>query len=277
MPLAVKRYLACLATIGLLMAVYSAVMIPLLRSPERVVQAMQESTSGGIQIAGWWRDLFPPDAWQNKNPMVIQTQQGTLLFQDISKTANSDTMRLSPLTLIVPISSAGRAPVVGDLNASLRVYQESQLAVILAPEGAEIQFREAPDWSSGTAPPVKEGKLLGHIQIFGINPKLRQAAHDSQQEPPIEWQIDTTTVRISGRHVWTNNDVTLKFGDNLAVGKDISIFLKKDLMVSALLATVPGDCWTPWRSARSNKSRSRCHREDYGRPQIRSTRISRCS
>lgn len=229
MPLAVKRYLACLAIIGLLMAVYSAAMTPLLRSPEYVAQAMQEATPGS-QIAGWWRDLFPPDAWQNQNPMVIQTQQGTLLFQDISKTTTSDTMRLSPLTLIVPISDAGRAPVVGDLNASLRVYQESQLAVILAPEGAEIQFREAPDWSSGTAPPVKEGKLLGHIQIFGINPKLRQAAHASQQEPPIEWQIDTTTVRISGRHVWTNNDVTLKFGDNLAVGKDISIFLKQDLM-----------------------------------------------
>ena len=229
MPLAVKRYLACLAVIGLLMAIYSAVMTPLLKSPEQATQTWLEPTVM-TQTDGWWRDLFPADAWQNQNPMVIQTQQGTLLFQDITKTANSDTMRLSPLTLVLPISSDGREPVVGDLNASLRVYRESQLAVILAPEGAEIQFREAPDWASGAAPPVKEGKLLGPIQIFGINPKLRGTDNAGQSASAVQWRIDTTTVRISGRHVWTNNDVTLRFGDNVAIGKDISIFLKQDLM-----------------------------------------------
>lgn len=229
MPLAVKRYLACLAVISLLMTVYSAAMTPLLQSPEQATQTWQELTPT-TKAEGWWRDLFPSDAWQNQNPMVIQTQQGTLLFQDISKTTNSDTMRLSPLTLIVPVSSAGREPVVGDLNASLRVYKESQLAVILAPEGAEIQFREAPDWASGAAPPVKEGKLLGPIQIFGINPKLRESESGAPSKSSVAWRIDTTTVRISGRHVWTNNDVTVHFGDNVAIGKDISIFLKQDLM-----------------------------------------------
>ena len=229
MPIAVKRYVACMAIIGLMMAIYSAAMSPLLESPEPINHASQQPVAAR-QANGWWRDLFPADAWQNQNPMVIQTQQGTLLFKDIVKTANNDTMRLSPLTLIIPISDAGHEPVVGDPNASLRVYQQSQLAVVLAPEGAEIQFREAPDWASGSAPPVKDGKLLGAIQIFGINPKLKQAANDPQAPTPIEWRIDTTTVRISGRHVWTNNDVTLRFGSSVAVGKDISIFLKQDLM-----------------------------------------------
>ncbi len=229
MPLAVKRYLACLVVISLLMAVYSMAMTPLLRSPEHANQAWQEPEAAR-QTVGWWRDLFPADAWQNQNPMVIQTQQGTLLFQEITKTANNDTMRLSPLTLIIPMSDASHEPVVGDLNASLRVYQQSQLAVVLAPEGAEIQFREVPDWASGTAPPVKEGKLLGAIRIVGMNPRINQATGQASQSPPVEWQIDTSTVRISGRHVWTNNEVTLKFGDNEAVGKDISIFLKQDLM-----------------------------------------------
>ncbi len=119
---------------------------------------------------------------------------------------------------------------MGDPNASQRLYQNSQLAVIVAPEGAEIQFREAPDWASGTVPPVKEGKLLGRIEIFGVNPQLRQDSQDPEQKVPVEWRIDTTTVRISGRHVWTNNDVTLRFGSSIAVGKDISIFLKQDLM-----------------------------------------------
>ncbi len=170
MPLAMKRYLACFAIIGLLMAVYSAAMTPLLQSPEPTALALND-VSHTDQMEGWWHYLFPPDAWQNQKPMVLQTKQGTLLYQTLTKTDSNDTLILSPLTLIVPISDLGRESVVGDLAASQRVYSKSQLALILAPEGAEIQFREALDLTSGTVPPVKEGKLKGQIQIISVDPR----------------------------------------------------------------------------------------------------------
>ncbi len=227
MPLALKRYLACLSFVVALMAIYAALINPWLQTPKREVpQVPVEQAKRHIE--GWWSELFADTDWQNQPGSVIQTGQGTLLFQKITHLDSGERVNLSPLTLIIPLSQKDNALVVGDFNASLNVYRNSDLAVIVAPEGAEIEFREAPDWTSGSTPPVVRGQLLGPIEITGIKPKSKVAPGASR----VDWTIRTAHVRIEGRRVWTNHDVEFTAGNSQAIGKDLAIGLKRDLMGS---------------------------------------------
>lgn len=219
MAAALKRYLACLGLVCAVMAAYCAAVVPLLEPPARDPVDPQARVDDN-KPAAWWQHLFPPDAWQNNEPMVFQTEQGTLLFKTLEQLSPTQ-WRLAPLTLIVPLSREGKAAAVGDLTAASRVYRTSTLAVVVAPQGADIQFREAPDLTSGSTPPVTGGLLQGPIDIAGIDPQ--------QNGPPL-WTLKTANVRIDGRKIWTNNDVQIVAGNSLAIGKDLSIFLKQDLL-----------------------------------------------
>lgn len=221
MATALKRYLACLGLVCALMAVYRATLVPLLEPPAREPLNKQARVDEAKPSA-WWEHLFPPDAWQNKEPMVFQTEQGTLLFQSLEQLSPSQ-WRLAPLTLIVPLSRDGKAAAVGDLTAAGRVYRSSNLAIVTAQQGADIQFREAPDLTSGSTPPVTGGLLQGPIDITGIDP---------QRSDGPQWMLKTANIRIDGRKIWTNNDVQILVGNSLAIGKDLSIFMKQDLLDS---------------------------------------------
>ncbi|MCC6509418.1 MAG: hypothetical protein IT423_09940, partial [Pirellulaceae bacterium] len=263
MSLAIKRYLACLSLVCALMAIYATAISPWLETPQRPTR-LTRTSSQPSPSTDWWSHLFAADAWQNQRPMMLQTEQGTLLFQNLEELEMGTTekrgalLRLSPLTLIVPISNDGQTAAVGDPNAAARAYQNSQLAVVVAREGADILFREAPDWTNRSTPPVIGGLLKGSIQIVGIDPHPKpnalqtgQASSTSQTNqaqpdalgattstsnststtgPIVSWSIRTANVRIEGRRVWTTNEVELTSGNSVAVGKDLSIFLKQDLL-----------------------------------------------
>lgn len=231
MSTALKRYLLCLGSVCALMAAYCAVVPPMLETPARDPVANRTLGEEAQPIA-WWHDLFPAGSWQNANPMLIQTEQGTLLFQTLEQLESEppdkrgSLLRLRPLTLIVPLSGEAKSAALGDLTASSKVYHNSPLAVVVSPEGADIQFREAPDWTSGATPPVTGGLLRGPIQISGIDPRPLEAVNGSR----VNWTIRTSNVRIEGRRVWTNNEVEISSGNSSAIGKDLSIFLKQDLL-----------------------------------------------
>lgn len=219
MATAFKRYLACLGIVCAVMAAYCATVVPLLEPPEHALSPQPveaDETKPNI----WWKHLFAEDAWQNAKPMLLQTEQGTLLFRSLQQLGPNQ-WRLAPLTLIVPLSRDGRGAVVGDLNAASRVYQSSPLAIVVAPEGADIQFREAPDWISGSTPPLTGGLLRGPIQITGIDPRRGKAP---------QWSIKTANLLIDRRRVWTTSEVHIASQNAIAIGRDLSIHLKQDLL-----------------------------------------------
>lgn len=219
MAIAFKRYLVCLGAVCALMAVYCATVVPILQPPPR--DTIDHRASGDdIKPNVWWHHLFAEDSWQNNNPMVLQTEQGTLLFRSLEQLGPNQ-WRLAPLSLVVPMSRESRTVVVGDVTAAAKVYQDSPLAVVVAQDGADIQFREAPDWTSGSTPPLTGGLLRGPIEITGIDPKRGTGP---------QWSIRTANLRIDRRHVWTNNEVQITTGNSRAIGKDLSIFLKQDLL-----------------------------------------------
>ncbi len=165
MPLALKRYLICLSTVCVLMGIYCAIVPPILETQQRE-QRPNTPQAPQINTQGWWYDLFPPDAWQNNNPMRIQTAQGTLLFQSMEQLESGPgekagaLLRLKPLTMIVPLASEAKNITLGDITAASRMYNSSTLAIIVSQEGADILFQEAPDWtSSAKTPPVEGGRL----------------------------------------------------------------------------------------------------------------------
>lgn len=167
--------------------------------------------------------------------MLIQTKQGTLLFKTLTQlgkppasvgsakdaeASGASLLELRPLTLIVPLAKEAKSASVGDVTAASRIYQSGPLAIIVAQE-AEIQFQKAPNFTSGSAPPITGGLLRGPIQITGIDPRKGYAP---------QWVLNTSNLRIEGRRVWTNSDVEVQIGNSVASGKDLSIFLKQDLL-----------------------------------------------
>ncbi len=232
MPLALKRYLICLSTVCVLMGIYCAIVPPILETQQRE-QRPNTPQAPQINTQGWWYDLFPPDAWQNNNPMRIQTAQGTLLFQSMEQLESGPgekagaLLRLKPLTMIVPLASEAKNITLGDITAASRMYNSSTLAIIVSQEGADILFQEAPDWtSSAKPPPVEGGRLTGAIQITGVDPRKKTVDGKAQTD----WLIRTSYVNIQGRRIWTNNDVEILSQNSAALGKGLSIFLKQDLL-----------------------------------------------
>lgn len=224
MALALKRYMVCLGALVALMALYGLVLAPQFEPPTRIAGRDKFDTEDS-QPAAYWKHLFAPDAWQNSNPMVIQTQQCTLLYKslkqiDPNSAQRANQWRLEPLTLIVPMSRVSKSASVGDLNAASQIYRDSPLAVIVA-ETADIQFQSALDLSKSSMPPVTDGLLRGPIQITGIDPR---------KGPGPQWTLKTSNVRIDRRRISTPNAVEILAGNSIARGQDLTIHLKHNLL-----------------------------------------------
>jgi hypothetical protein len=87
--------------------------------------------------------------------------------------------------------------------------------------GAVIQFREAFDWTKGKTPPVVGGRLEGQIHI------TRKSKSVTDERP---WYLTTSDVQIDRRKVSTVKPVEIHWDNSVIRGRDLSIFLKQDLL-----------------------------------------------
>lgn len=224
MPQSIKQYLTALGLVLLTMFAYRWTVVPTIE-PTGEVKPQPIVYQSGIQTSQWWHRHFPPEAWQRDQPKVLQTPRGILLFKNFAQ-LGPDQWRLEPLTMIIPQSDKKvEAQQEGD-----QTLVDQDVLVVEAERGAVIQFREAFDWTKGKTPPVIGGRLEGQILI------TRRSKEASDQRP---WYLTTSDVQIDRRKVSTIKPVEIRWDNSVIRGRDLSIFLKQDLLSQSADDTSP--------------------------------------
>ncbi len=215
MPFYVKQYLISLGLVLLALLVYRATVVPLIepshrQKPQPIVYHADQKTSQ------WWQRHFPADSWQQGQPKVLQTPRGILLFKNFTQ-LGADQWRLEPLTMIIPQSNKKTDSQAEGEQA----FVDQDVVIVNADRGAMIQFQEAFDWTKGKTPPVIGGRLDGQIQI------ARKSQVETDERP---WSLITSDVKIDRRKISTIQPVEIRWDNSLIRGRDLSIFLKQDLL-----------------------------------------------
>jgi hypothetical protein len=214
MPFYVKHYLTSLGIVLLAMLLYRGTVVPLIEpahreKPQAIIYSNDQET------AQWWQRHFPADSWQQGQPKMLQTPRGILLFKEITQLA-ADQWRLEPLTMIIPHTQKKHNAQPDD-----QAFLDQDVLIVNADQGATIQFQEALNLTRGKTPPVIGGKLEGQILITR---KLKAAT----DERP--WFLTTSDVQIDRRKISTIKPVEIRWDSSVIRGRDLSIFLKQDLL-----------------------------------------------
>ncbi len=215
MPSYVKQYFISLGLVLLAMLVYRGTVVPLIE-PARREKPQPIDYHNDLQTAQWWQRHFAPDSWQQAQPKVLQTPRGILLFKNFTQ-LGPDQWRLEPLTMIIPHSH--KQP--GGQTDGEQAFVDQDVLIVNAERGAVIQFREAFDWTKGKTPPVIGGRLEGQIHIS------RKSKAIAEERP---WYLTTSDVQIDRRKISTIKPVEIGWDNSLIRGRDLSIFLKQDLL-----------------------------------------------
>lgn len=206
----IREYLKITLPLVVAMVIYQLFAVPYIELPVVVTKQAPIVEVKNQSETYWWSRHFLPNAWENQNPTVLKTKNGVLLFQHSEKlTPNS--LKLSPLTIILP---RGKGDMLG------KELSEGDVLFIKNPEGAEIQFLEPIDITTGEPPPVVGGRLIGPIQIYG--PASRDGKGDLL--------IETRDIAIDKKHLWTLHPVQMRMGKSQISGRDLSIYLDRSLM-----------------------------------------------
>ncbi len=204
------------------MAVHRFVVAPWVE-PVQVEISRFKPTMGEETSGAWWQDYFVEGSWQRNSPKVLETPKGILVFKNWEQL--SDTRwRISPLTILIPQGDSSAA-TVGDGASEIEAANIPTRRAIFVenPQGAEIQFREAIDLTSGKPPPpVVGGQLNGPIRIYA---PPRASGED-------ELLIDTRDLRIDRKMISTTQAVTMKIGRSRIEGRDLSIHLDNSLLAT---------------------------------------------
>ncbi len=210
-----KQYLISLGVVLLAMLAYRWTVVPMIEPPRRV-KPQPIVYDNDLQTPQWWQRHFPADAWQQSEPKVLNTPRGILLFKDFTQ-LGPDQLRLEPLTMIIP-----QIHKKSELQQNAEQdFVDQDVLIVNVDRGAVIQFREALDWTKAKTPPVIGGRLEGQIYIT-------RRSKDVNEERP--WYMSTSDVQIDRRKISTEKPVQIQWDNSVIRGRDLSIFLKQDLL-----------------------------------------------
>ena len=142
--------------------------------------------------------LFAEGSWELDDPKVLETDRGTLIFDDYRALPNSR-MKLNRCTLI--LETGQDAETVG------------RPIVLRAAEGAILFFDGKLNIPRGEFGRLIGGELSG---VVTIHSPPTPGADDGLE-------ITTQDVRIEERRIWTPGNVAFRYGPNSGSGGDLSI------------------------------------------------------
>ena len=226
MYLFIRRYVSTLLVLLIALGGYALLVVPAIEPSERETIELPPF-SGALGGEPWWSSLFPHGAWQATNPQVLQSKRGIVLLSQSWVQEGPKTLRLKPLTMILPqgserSDSPGAAPDVLVISAEL---------------GAIIHLEEEFDPSVST-PSVERGQLSGLIEV------TRRIQGQPNEHP---WSLRTSDLSLDRSRVFTQQEVTIEWPEGIIVGRDMKLTLQGDLL-GAHASAADTSPWGPLRT-----------------------------
>lgn len=232
MVLFLKRYIAAWLVLIAVMAGYWLLVVPAIEPPYRA-PSTPPSFVGNLDDKQWWTTLFPADAWQSKHPQVLQNKRGVTLLSQSWVQEGPKTMRLQPLTMILPQG-----------NSADPHTASQDVLIVSAEKGAVIHFEEELDPSFSDFS-VARGQLSGAIQVS-------RQVHGKPNEYP--WSLRTSDLTLDGNRIFTQQAVVIEWPEGIIAGRDLKLTLQGELLGPASNRSSPNPnananaAWGPLRT-----------------------------
>ncbi|MEM8913148.1 MAG: hypothetical protein AAGC97_15370 [Planctomycetota bacterium] len=201
----VRDYFVSLGVLLAVMVGYQATVTRLVTPPavhhaeiaERVLTADDRSIA----------DLFSPQAWERGKAIRLMTDDGMLLFRNHEQIDDGEgkTWKFWPITIV--------------LGRGLSPQPDEEPILIQAAAGAQIEFDAALDLTSGVAPSIHRGSMIGSVEIQRVRPT------DAAFDPSRVLNIRTSDVGVDRRKIWTTQPIHMEVGRAVLVGRDLTLHL----------------------------------------------------
>ena len=200
----VRVFLVVLATAGL----YRLAVVPWVEPRYRETVGVEELTpeqAAAIRARAdrrldAVRDLFPPDAWEHADPIVMESRGMRLLFKQYHSLPDGR-VNLVPCTVIVLPDGQRRA------NA-----EKGRTMLLRAPQGAVLEFDEPLDLRAGRLARLVGGSLRGQVIVRGT--ESFPGAND-------EIELVTRDLELDEFEIHTNEKVDFRFGRSVGKGRGL--------------------------------------------------------
>ncbi|MDA1053908.1 MAG: hypothetical protein O3C40_25950 [Planctomycetota bacterium] len=195
-----KRTIGALVMVLVGYSAYAVLAVPMLE-PSIELAASSHSASThphATPKSRGFESLFAEGSWELDRPKILETDRGTLIFDDYRALPDSR-LQLNRCTLILRTSQDDR--------------ENSRPIVLRATEGAILFFDGELNIPRGEFGRLIGGELSG---VVTIHSPPTPGADDGLE-------ITTRDIRIEERRIWTPSNVTFRYGPNAGSGGDLSI------------------------------------------------------
>lgn len=206
------RTFACISVVLISYMAYATLAVPFLEPTIQLSDVtITESAGRHAPRERGFEQLFADGSWELRQPKVLETDRGTLIFDDyetlppLRNATNGDkdiTSRMK-LTRCSMIFRAGREK------------GEKRAVVLRAPEGAVMFFEGELNIPRGKFGRLIGGELSGEVTIYS---PPTSAGNDGLE-------IVTSNIRIEERKIWTPHGVSFRYGPNSGQGGDLQIVM----------------------------------------------------
>jgi hypothetical protein len=142
---------------------------------------------------------FEQGSWERRNPKFLETEKGTLLFDECTQLENGnlELRRCALVSSLPPAADGSERPVI-----------------LRAEGGAELMFDTQLDIARGRFGQLRSGLIRGRVTIDS------PPSHPSKQDG---LHIETTNLQINKDRIWAPGDVRFLYAKSSGSGCDLSI------------------------------------------------------
>ncbi len=151
-----------------------------------------------------WRDLFPRDAWEVKDPKVLESDQFKVLMQDYQNLGGGR-VRINPCTIIyTPAGPDDRADRI------------ARAIVLEAPDGAMLRFNQALDLAR-----------LGNVRFLGgeLNGRVTMRSRGKAPDHSDSLWVESSDVELGEYDIAAAKTVDFRYGPHSGRGRQMHIHL----------------------------------------------------
>jgi lipopolysaccharide export system protein LptA len=205
----IQRTLYSLISVAIAYAGYALVAVPLIE-PSLTFTAPSLPPVAASHSRSFER-LFPPGSWELERPKVLETEQGTLLFDDYQPLDDQTKMRLTRCTFVRYLESSRPASPKGSAG---KPSDKGRPIILRAAAGAILDFDAPLDVAQGEFGKLISGQLCGEVVI--TSPRSGPNIDDALR-------FTTRDVQIDARRIWTPHEVDFEYGPNRGQGRDLRV------------------------------------------------------